>query len=109
MVIYKDMKAEKVVIVKEEKVPQNQKTEDAKWEPYVPGLPEIVRKQMDKWLSYDEMKHRKKAIRKALEYMIECGQMREKTIVLHLRGSVKGEVIEKEFTFFKSVPDRMLQ
>ena len=103
------MKAEKVVIVSDKGTTQNKETEDAKWEPYIPGLPEIVRKQMDKWLSYDEMKIRKKAIRRALEYMINCGQMREKTIVLHLRGSVKGEFIEKEFTFFKSVPDRMLQ
>lgn len=101
------MKAEKVVIVSDNGTTQNQKTEDAKWKPNVTGLPEIVRAQMDKWLSYEEMKHRKYAIRRALEDMIECGQMREKTVVLHLRGSVPGEVIEKEFTFFKSVSDRI--
>ena len=103
------MKAEKVVIVKEEKVPQNQKTEEDKWEPNVPGLPEIVRKQMDKWLDTEQMKRRKKAVERALLSMVNEGLMRERTIILHLRGSVKGEVIEKEFTFYKSVSERILR
>ena len=103
------MKAEKVVIVKEEKVPQNQKTEEAKWEPNVTGLPEIVRKQMDKWLDTEQMKRRKKAVKLALLSMVNEGLMRERTIILYLNGGHKGEIIEKEFTFYKSVSERKLR
>ena len=108
MVNNKDMKAEKVVIVKEEKVPQNQKL-DVGWEPYEPNLPEVVRRHLDKWLDTEQMKRRKKAVERALLSMVNEGLMRERTIILYLRGVHKGEVVEKEFTFYKSVPERMIR
>ena len=102
------MKAEKVVIAKEENTPQNQKL-DIGWNPYEPNLPEVVRRHLDKWLDTEQMKRRKKAVERALLSMVNEGLMRERTIILYLNGGHKGEIIEKEFTFYKSVSERMLR
>ena len=96
------MKAEKVIIKSDKK-----KTEPMyKWDPKVENLPDIVKKYLDQWLSPDQMLRHKKAIVHALVGMVNDGQMRERTVILQLSGEHKGDIIQKEFTFFKSVTKR---
>lgn len=98
------MKAEKVIIKNDDKT----KTEPmCEWNPKVENLPNIVKKYLDQWLSPDQLRRHKKAIVRALVEMVNDGQMRERTIILQLSGEHKGEIVQKEFTFFKSVSERI--
>lgn len=89
------MKAEKVII------DNPSKNEDNEWNPDVERLPAIVREQLDQWLSPEATARRRLATYKALRYMVRDGDAQERTVILQLQGTVKGDIIEKPFTFYK--------
>lgn len=88
------MKAEQVII----KTP---KSEVTPWNPDVERLPAIVREQLDQWLSPEATMRRRRATYKALRDMVRDGDAQERTVILQLQGTVKGDIIEKPFTFYK--------
>lgn len=89
------MKAEQVIITK------TPKSEVTPWNPDVDKLPAIVREQLDQWLSPEATARRRLATYKALRYMVRDGDAQERTVILQLQGTVKGDIIEKPFTFYK--------
>lgn len=96
------MKAEKVIITKAAPVVyQKDKTENAGWLPNEEMLPDVVKADLDKWLTHDEQIRRRKAVRKALEDMVRDGKAREKTVILPLIENK--EVVDTPFTFYKII------
>lgn len=89
------MKAEKVII------DNPSKNEDNGWNPDVDKLPAIVRDQLDHWLSPEATVCRRHATYKALRDMVRDGEAQERTVILQLQGTTKGDIIEKPFTFYK--------
>ena len=73
------------------------------WNPEVTTLPVIVQKHIDQWLNPIQRMERKKCVIMALLGMKRDGEIQEKSIILHLNGQTKGEMLDKEFTFYKSV------
>lgn len=95
------MKAEQVII----KTP---KSEVTPWNPDVERLPAIVREQLDQWLSPEATMRRRRATYKALRDMVRDGDAQERTVILQLQGTVKGDIIEKPFTFYKLKRERKI-
>lgn len=89
------MKAEQVIIT------QTPKSEVIPWNPDVEKLPAIVREQLDQWLSPEATVRRRHATYKALRDMVRDSEAQERTVILQLQGTTKGDIIEKPFTFFK--------
>lgn len=73
------------------------------WNPEVTTLPVIVQKHIDQWLNPIQRLERKKCVILALLGMKRDGEIQEKSIILHLNGQTKGEMLDKPFTFYKSV------
>lgn len=86
----------KEIILEEEQVKHT-------WNPDVTTLPVIVQKHINQWLNPIQRMERRKQIIIALLGMERDGEIREKSVILKLNGPNKGEVIDKEFTFYKSV------
>ena len=73
------------------------------WNPDVANLPQHVKRHLDQWLTPEERRRRACALRCALLRMERDGEIREFNTVLHLRGYGRGNYIEKDFMFYKSV------
>lgn len=73
------------------------------WNPDVESLPVIVQNYIDQWLNPVQRMERRKRVIMALLCMKRDGEIQEKSIILHLNGQTKGEMLDKEFTFYKSV------
>jgi hypothetical protein len=75
------------------------------WNPSKVSIPEIVKNNMDLLLTREEKLLRRKHTILALLSMKRDGLIQRKTITMHLQGVHKGETVEKEFTFYKSIPE----
>lgn len=76
------------------------------WNPEVTTLPVIVQKHIDQWLNPIQRMERKKCVILALLGMKRDCEIIKKDVILKLNGPNKGEVIDKEFTFYKSVSEK---
>lgn len=98
--IKKDMKAEVVIV---HHTPKSVADDIKKWEPRIDMLPEIVKSELDHFLSYEEAQRRNHAVHRAIYDMVRYGEMKERHVVLHLTDG-SGGVKLKDFTFYKTNP-----